>query len=256
MQRDEPEERDEAQSNGGASLVTRIGTAVGGGVLAAAMAALPPMMRMGGTGWLALAAIAIPFTIVAIGVLRGARMGAKIAFGARPGAFATGLLAWATFELLALAAFASLLRKHTHHHGLAAVTFAIFAATSGIVLALAIARAVRIVVRRSATVQRGALVVATLSAFVVLIASGLRTADADGLRVSTGLVDALALAIGCGIASSRFAARQRALAIVGVPLAAIVLALGLSTLKADPTIRSAFAGAAPVHALFLSTLSR
>lgn len=253
-----------ADEDARASLVTRFGTAVGGGAVAAVLASLPGMMRLGDGGsvaralseWLALAAVATPFAIASVGILRRARVGARILAGDRADAWIAGFLSWATFETLFAAAFASILRKHTHHHGLAGVTFAIVAAGAGVVLSVLVVRVARRIARLGPHVQRGAAIAAGLSTLVVLGVAGIRTAHAEGLHTAAALVDGLAFAALCGAAATRVVARQKALALAGVPAAAIVVALGFAALHGDPSIREGFAEGAPLHALFLSLFSR
>jgi hypothetical protein len=230
---DQPEEE-----SGDTSAITRVGTAAFGGVLAAVVASLPAPMRLGdggsmvraGAGWMVLAAVATPLAVLFIGVLRRARTGAQIAFGDRLEVVASAVLAWTTLQLLFTGFFGSLLRKHTHHHGLAGVTFAIGALVCGVLLALFVRRVMTKLAGLSAAAHRIALVLTGSMAFLAIIVAGVRTAPTEDLSTAAGLVDALALAIACGIASSRLLARQRPLAIAGVPAAALVLVLGVTLL--------------------------
>jgi hypothetical protein len=88
--------------------VIRVGSAVGGGVLAAVVASLPATMRLGdggsmfraGTGWMALAALAMPIAVLFVGVLRRARTGAQLVAGDRLEVVASGVLAWTTLQIL------------------------------------------------------------------------------------------------------------------------------------------------------------
>jgi hypothetical protein len=249
---------DEGQ-NDDTSAMTRIGSAVGGGVLAAVVASLPATMRLdggsmfrAGTGWMALAAVATPITVLFVGVLRRARTGAHVAFGDRIEVVASAVLAWTTLQILFTGFFASLLRKHTHHHGLAGVTFAIGALFCGVFLALLVRRVMTKLATLSVATHRIALVLTALMTFLVIIVAGVRTAPAEDLSTAAGLVDALALAIACGIASSRLLARQRPLAIAGVPTAALVLVIGLASLQGNAPLRDALTKSAPIHGMLLS----
>lgn len=242
------------------SPVTRVGSAVGAGVLAAVVASLPATMRLGdegsmlraGTGWMALAAVAMPIAVLFVGVLRRARTGAQLAFGDRLEVAASGVLAWMTLQIIFTGFFASLLRKHTHHHGLAGATFAIFALVCGIGLALLVRRVMTKLASFPPAAHRVALVITALTTFLVVIVAGIRTAPAEELSTAAGVVDALALAIACGIASSRIIARQRPLAIAGVPTAALVLVIGLASLHGNAPLREALAKHAPIHGMLLS----
>lgn len=252
----EPEQGDDAA----ASVVMRVGSAVGGGVIAAVLASLPATMRLGdggsmvktGAAWMALAALATPLAVAAVGVFRRARAGAQLAFGDRLEVVAAGVLAWTTMQLLFAAAFAAVLRKNTHHHGLAGVTFAIFALVCGVFLALLVRRVMTKLAVLPSSAHRGALALTALMTFLVVIVAGVRTAPAEDLHTAAGMVDAFALAIACGIASSRVLARQRPLAIAGVPIAAIVLVIGLASLHGNAPFREALAKGAPIHGILLS----
>src|SRR4051794_21677542 len=109
----EPLEEDEAA----ASFVTRLGTVVGGGVVAAAASSLPAELRMGDGGsilraieqWLALAAILTPLAILVVAVFRRGRVGLRILAGPRAPLFAAAALWWAVLELGVLSVFGSVL---------------------------------------------------------------------------------------------------------------------------------------------------
>ena len=205
-----------------------------------------------GTGWMALAAVAMPIAVLFVGVLRRARAGAQLGAGERIEVVASAVLAWTTLQILFTGFFASLLRKHTHHHGLAGVTFAIGALVCGVFMALLVRRVMTKLASMSAAAHRIALVITALMTFLVIIVAGLRTAPAEDLSTAAGLVDALAFAIACGIASSGVIARQRPLAIAGVPTAALVLVIGLASLHGNAVLRDALAKSAPIHGMLLS----
>lgn len=209
-------------------------------------------MFRAGTGWMALAAIAMPIAVLFVGVLRRAKSGAQLVAGDRIEVVASAVLAWTTLQILFTGFFASLLRKHTHHHGLAGVTFAIGALVCGIFLALLVRRVMTKLASMPPAAHRIALVITALMTFLVIIVAGVRTAPAEDLSTAAGLIDALALAIACGIASSRLLARQRPLAIAGVPTAAIVLVIGLGSLHGNVSLREALAKSAPIHGMLLS----
>jgi hypothetical protein len=211
-------------------------------------------MFRAGTGWMALAAIAMPIAVLFVGVLRRARSGARLVAGERIEVVASGVLAWTTLQILFTGFFASLLRKHTHHHGLAGVTFAMFALFSGVFFALLVRRVMTRLAVLPAAAHRLALVLTALMTFLVIIVAGVRTAPAEDLSTAAGLVDSLALAIACGIASSRLIAGQRPLAIAGVPTAALVLVLGVASLHGNAPLREALGKSAPIHGMLLSVL--
>ncbi len=253
----EPEDEEDA-----ASLVTRFGTVVGAGVLAAIVASLPATLRIGDSGlaskamevWGSLAALVCPMAILAVGVLRRARVGVRLAVGPDVGLLAGALLWWCVLQLGVLGAFGAVLRAKTHHHGLAGATFAIFALVSGVVTALLALRGARALGRADESVQRIALVVAAFAAFVAIVLVGVRTARSPELGTAAALVDGLAIAVASLFASTHALARVKALAAAGVPVTAIVLVLGLSTVRTHPELQADIVKRAPVHAWLLGTV--
>ena len=246
----------------GASFVTRFGTVVGGGVLAAAASSLPAELRMGDGGsilraisqWLALAAILTPLAIVVVAVFRRGRTGLRQLAGEAGPLFVAAALWWAVLELGVLSVLGAVLRARTHHHGLAGVTFAILALVSGLVVALLAVRGVRMLSKMPPGGHRVALMVAAAAAFAVVALIGIRTSRAVGLHTAAALVDSLALLVSAAIASSRGMARWRPLAVGGVPIAAAILLLGFACVRAEPDLKELLAEGAPLQAWILSLL--
>ena len=248
------------------SLAARAGTCAGGGVIAAVVASLPAALRVGSGGavrafeqWLGLAALLTPFAIVLVAIFRRGRAGATILFGDRTPLVMAGALWWAVLQLALLSVVGAVLRAKTHHHGLAGVTFALFALFSGIVIALLAARGGRMVARiplAGGRAHRVALTVVTLTSFVVIVLVGWRTARADGLHTAAALVDMVALLVAAAVASARAVARWRALAVSGLPLTVAVLILGLVTALSAPDLSRLLAAGAPVQAWLLERLGR
>ena len=241
------------------TFVTRLGTVVGGGVLAAAASSLPAELRIGDGGsiiraieqWLALAALLTPLAVLLVAVIRRGRAGLYILAGHRGPLFAAAALWWAVLELGVLSIFGAVLRAKTHHHGLAGVTFAMLALFSGLGIALLAVRGVRLLLRMPSSGHRVALMVAAAAAFLVVALVGLRTSRAVGLHTAAAMVDALALVVSGTIASSRAMARWRPLAIGGVPMAAFILLLGFACVHAEPDLKEVLAEGAPVQAWVL-----
>ena len=256
----EPLEGDEAA----ASTATRLGTVVGGGVLAAIASSLPAELRIGDGGsvvrafeqWLALAALLTPFAILVVAVLRRGRTGLQLLAGERAPLFAAAALWWAVLELGVLSVLGAVLRANTHHHGLAGVTFAMLALVSGVVVALLAVRGVGMLARLPAQGHRLALGVVVLTSFVVIVLVGVRTARAEGMHTAAALVDLLALLVSSAIASSRAMARWRPLAVGGLPVAAAILLLGYATVRAEPDLSGLLAEGAPVQAWLLGLLGQ
>jgi hypothetical protein len=233
-----PDERHGSQEGDAeaSSFVTRLGTVVGGGVLAAAVSSLPAELRIGDGGsiiraieqWLALAALLTPLAILLAAVLW-----------------------WAVLELGVLSVFGAVLRAKTHHHGLAGVTFAILALISGLVIAMLAVRGVRMLLKMPSMGHRVALMVVAGAAFLVIALIGLRTSRAAGLHTAAAMVDTLALVVSGAFASTRAMARWRPLAVGGVPMAAFILLLGFACVHAEPDLQAVLAEGAPVQAWVL-----
>jgi FtsH-binding integral membrane protein len=249
--------------NDGSSVVMRVGYVFAGGVVAAVASSLPAALRMGGGGaaralehWIALSALATPIGVGAVAVLKRARVGLRLLVGEHAALFAMGVLWWCVIELGLLSVFGAVLRKTTHHHALAGVTFAVFAAVTGIIVGLLARRATANLARGEGSVHRVGLAIAAGAAFLVLLLVGVRTSKAENIHTAAALVDALALMVTATIASSRLFGRYRPMAIAGVPVAVLVLMVGLTTLRFDPKMRESIPEAAPIHGLVLSLASR
>lgn len=246
----EPAEQDDSSA-----LVTRFGTVVGGGVAAALLASIPAAMRVGDSGsagraievWLSASALFTPVAILAVGVMRRARHGIRVLAGDHAVAVVAAVVWWAVVEAAVLSVFGTVLRAKTHHHGLAGVTFAIGALVTGLLLALVAVRGGRMVERMPEGAQRVGVGVAAAGAFLVVMLVGVRTARAEGLHTAAGLVDVLALVVASAAASVKPLSRLRPFAIAGVPIAVLVVAIGLATLHGDPALRQAIKDAAPIH---------
>jgi hypothetical protein len=243
----------------GSSIVMRFGFIVAGGVVAALASSLPASLRMGGEGsasraleqWLVLSAVSTPLAVAAVAVLRRARVGLRLLAGERASTFAVGVLWWSVIELGMLSLFGALLRKTTHHHALAGVTFSAFAVVTGVVVALFARRTTAMLMRGGAGLLKIGLVIAAACAFVAIMLVGIRTARAEGIHTAGALVDGLAFAVTTTIASSRLFGRWRPMAIAGVPVAVLLVMVGLTTLRFDPKLQQSLGETAPVHAFVL-----
>lgn len=241
----------------------RIGHVVAAGVLAAVTASFPASLRMGEEGslgraleqWLVLSALATPLGILAVAALRRARAGMTLLMGNGAILLYVGVLWWAVIEMGLLGIVGAVLRKTTHHHALAGVTFAVFALASGVIVGLLARRAAMIIARGGHAVLKTGLYIAGAAAFLIVMLVGIKTSRAEGLHTAAGLVDSLALAVTSAIASSRLLARVRPLAIAGVPVAVLVLMVGLTTLRFDPKLKDSLLETAPIHSLVISLFS-
>lgn len=253
-----------SESDDGSSRVTRFGTIVGAGLVSAIFSSLPAELRIGDGGsmarawttWLVLSSVVLPLGVVVAIIFRRARVGLRLLAGDRVAPLALAVLVWVAGELLLLSTFGALLRSNTHHHGLAGVTFAIFAVASGLGMAVVAARFVRSIGRLGPSWERFGVLSGGLVVFALLVVAGVRGSDAPDLPTSAWLVDGLALSVAAAIASSPTFARVRLFAIVSVPVAAGVLLIGLSLLRMDPIVREALVRHAPLHAHLMDFAAR
>ncbi len=241
----------------GQPIVIRLGSIVAGGVLSALVSSFPASLRVGEhpemlralEQWIVLASVSTPLAVAGVAVLQRARVGVRVLLGDRVQRAALGVLWWGVLELTLLSIFGSLLRKTTHQHSLAGVTFAIFAIVSGLVLALFARRTATMLTTEG--VQKIGLAIAGVCAFLGLLVVGLRLTRAEGMHAAAGFVDALVFVLTTGLASSRRLTRWRPLAIAGVPVAVLVLMVGLTTLRLEPSLRESLAQTAPMHSLVI-----
>ncbi len=241
------------------SPVTRFGTVVGGGVLAALAATIPAELRIGDGGsvarafeqWLALAAVLTPLAIFAVAVLRRGRVGLRLLAGERAPLYAAAAVWWSVLELAFLSVVGAVLRAKTHHHGLAGVTFALVALVSGTLIALLALRGAQMLSKMPPASQRIAQGVVSFTAFLSIVLIGIRTSRADGLHTAAALVDGVALVAAAAIASTPLISRWRPLSVGGVPAAAVILVLGYAAVHGEPELRTLLADGAPLQAFLL-----
>lgn len=248
-------------SEEGGSLVVRFGTAVGLGAVAALISVLPATMRVAsaagepaGTArvWLALASAALGPMVASVVVLRGAREGLRAFGGPGAGLRAFGVGLWLASLVVAFTVFGRMLRANTHHHGLAGVTFAFGALAVAVASALVCARIVALA-RTAPDFARPALIaILGTAAALSLLYVGLRfvrggSQDAASYGAAGTVVDVLAFSLAAFFASRRSLRGRRVIALAGPPVAVVVVALGLSTLR-DAPLREAIGERAPAFA--------
>lgn len=241
-------------------LVTRIGTVVGGGVLAAVASSLPAVLRLGDGGsavrafeqWLALAALQTPLAILMVAVVRRGRTGLTMVAGHRGPLFGAAALWWAVIELGILSVLGAVLRQKTHNHALAGVTFAMFALITGLAVGLLALKGIALLARMPPQQHVAALGTVAVTSFIVVALVGVRTSRAEGMHTAAALVDLLALLVATVIVSARWFTRQRGLAMGGIPVAVAILLLGLATVRSEPDLGGVLAEGAPVQSFLLS----
>lgn len=249
----------EAES-AGQPIVVRVGAIVAGGVLAALACSLPASLRVGDHGtvlraleqWIVLSAVSTPPAVMAVAVIRRARVGWRLLFGDRTRRVVLAVLWWSLLELALLGAFGAVLRKTTHQHSLAGVTFSVFAVVSGFFLALLARRVATMVEAGGDGPQKLALGAGAMCVTVALVVTAVRLARAEGMHAGAGLLDAILFTAATTLGSARVLARTRPLALAGVPVAVLVLMVGLTLLRIEPSLREAIAESAPMHSLVIA----
>ncbi|HVJ94323.1 MAG TPA: hypothetical protein VM580_31260, partial [Labilithrix sp.] len=193
----------------GTSFVVRLGLVIASGVASAAASSLPAVLRVGAGAtasraleqWVVLSAVALPLAVAAVAVVQRARVGIRLLVGERTSLLATAILWWCVIELGLLSLFGAVLRKTTHHQALAGVTFAVFAVTTGVIVALFARRTALMLARGGDSLQKLALAIAGGCAFVSLVLVGVRASRAEGMLTAPALIDCLAFAVAATIAS-------------------------------------------------------
>lgn len=253
----------------GASFVVRFGTALGLGAAASLASALPATLRVAsmaeaGTSvpraWLALSAAALAPMVASVVVLRGARSGLRALGGPGAGLRAFGVALWLSSLVVAFTLFGAVLRAHTHHHGLAGVTFAFGALAIAVGSALVCARVVSLARDAPEFARRGLVLILGTAAVLALAWVGIRfvrgaSQDAASYGAAGTVVDVLAFALAAFFASRRSLVRRRAIALFGPPVAVVVAALGIATLR-DAPLRDAIGVRAPAYATVVELLPR
>lgn len=216
----------------------RFGTTVGVAFVVAVVGTAPSALRvakaMPDKGlfavWAVLGAAALFPAAFLVSLFRGARRGARSFLRDRALVHGTRVFAFGALAPPFVVVFGTVLRAKTHHHALAGVTFAIAAA---IVLAGIFAFASRlsvIVEARGERAVKAGFGVAFVAFLLSLAWVGLKASRAGGPAVGAFL-DVLAILLASGFGSRRSFADAKALAFVGPPLAAAMLALGITTAR-------------------------
>src|SRR5580700_10897450 len=204
-------------SEDGASFVVRFGSALGLGAVAALGAVGPATMRVapavvdgpgGGSVWLALAAAALLPSVVAVVVLRSARVGLRAFAGPGVGLRIFGVGLWLASLLVFLSLFGRVLRETTHHHGLAGVTFAMGALAVAAGSALVCGRIVAMAREAPEFGRRGLVLLLGAGALLGLAFIGVHfvraaSHDAASYGAAGTVVDVMAFGLAVVLASSR-----------------------------------------------------
>ena len=252
----------------GGSFVVRFGTAVGLGAIAALVGAVPATLRVSSVAvdgpsvwrvWFALAAAALVPMVAAVVVLRGAREGLRGFAGPGAGLRVAGAGLWLASLLVGLTLLGGVLRANTHQHALAGVTFAFAALFFAIASAVVCARIVSLARGAPEFARRGLLLILGVAAVLALAYVGLRfvraaSHDAASYGAAGTVVDVLAFGLAAFFASRPSLIARRAIALVGPPIAVVVAAVGVTTLRAAP-MHDAIGESAPAFAPVVEFLS-
>ncbi|MGD0677031.1 MAG: hypothetical protein ABSC94_16570 [Polyangiaceae bacterium] len=244
------------------STVLRFGTAVGTGTAASFACVIPATLRVSslvsateGTirVWVALAAAAFVPMVLCVLVLRSAREGLRAFGGVGVELRAYAVVLWLAWLLVALSIFGSILRATTHQHALAGVTYGFGAVAIAVGSAVVCARIFAILRNTSAAVRRLlAIVLAALTAaavgWVCLRFLSEASRDPASAGAAATVLDVLAFSLAAGFAARPPFATERALALVGPPIAVTLLALGALTLR-DTPLRDAIDDEAPAFSV-------
>jgi hypothetical protein len=227
--------RDEDPAAGGEPLL-RVGTTVGVAFVVALLGSAPAALRLARalpevglvSSWSMVGAAALVPAVVLVSIFRGARRGARSFMVERAREHGTTLFFFCALTLPSLVLFGTVLRAKTHHHALAGVTYAIGALLAMAAIASVAARLARVVAARSPTVSRAAFGVAFFTTLASLAWAGARASHVAG-PVAGALLDVAALLLASGVGSRPGFLDTRALAVLGPPLAAAMLAFGVTT---------------------------
>lgn len=231
--RRDPSEEDPAA--GGEPLL-RMGTMLGVAFLVALLGSAPAALRLARalpsvgliSSWSMVGAAALVPAVALVAVFRGARRGARSFMVERAREHGTTLFLFFALALPCLVLFGAVLRAKTHHHALAGVTYSIGALATMTLLAAVSARLARVLASRSPTMARAGFGVAFVTLLASLAWAGVRASHATG-PVAGALLDLAALLLASGIGSRPGFLDTRALALLGPPLVAAMLAFGVTT---------------------------
>jgi hypothetical protein len=241
---EDPEEHEEQR----ASTFTLAATAVGCGLGASMLSALPALLRTQAgersglfTTWLALSAVALLPSLALVLMFRAVRAEFARALAERTLRVGTLCLTLATTTALNVL-FGVFLRKTTHHVGLAGTTFGVFT-VAALLFSYLVARRIReYAAPRSETVQRVYSVFGVLSLCFMVALCFLRLGRAAPVAQASAMLDAFILLALSFLLSQDTLKGFRPLRWVGPPLAFATLAIGALTVRLVATLESA-----PLH---------
>jgi hypothetical protein len=242
-----------------ANRLVDIGTGIGCGLLAAFLGSGPAALRLTDAGgervWIALAATATPFTVVAVVILREAYAGLRSWMGERRGFFRVFVTLWLGSIVPVLYVLGAVLRTHTHHRPLAGATFALVGALMLVACGAFARRLAAFVEMLRASGHSGVSAVLSTGAYVIAFGALLFAAHKLHARLpaesAATMVDTTALALASALAARPELRPIRALAILGTLSAVVVLLVGFTRISPDLVSTRA-----PVFAALLAIFGR
>jgi len=226
------------------------GEVSGRGWLAAAVAAIPAGLRAAGLGapfadsWLIAAAVGSCVLVPVAWLVPRAARGFRGVVGRNAvGSLASAAALWASFSAVALGVLGAILHDKTHHRGLGGAAFGIVGVAVLLGAAIAAWRLVDVGerLRAKGTPKAWLAAVPALAALVAVAvsASPLVRGGAEGAPLRAGALDVLIfITLGALAFSSRLPdALRRALAVVGLPLAAFTVIAGSVRVESSSATR-------------------
>jgi len=256
------------EASAGAAPLLRFGSFVGAATLASALATVPAVLRAAGSlpsgcgsfeAWAALVTAALVPMLVVMWILARAKVGlrALVPTASDARVLALGVAIWVGLETSVLIVLGALLRATTHHHALAGVTFAVGALLAGTLFAPLAARVARAMKGRSAALRAGAWLTLALPVAAVAVLARGQSAGLSAAASSIGprLVDTLAFVGAAALFGLELVPlRRRLLALLGPPVAAIALAVGISALRSHPGLANTLGAPCRLLAAMLARL--
>jgi hypothetical protein len=240
--------------------------------LASAVAVIPAMLRVGSSleagapaapaVWTALVAVELVPMVLAVLVLRQARVGVRAFSGPAWPVRVLGVVIWALSMFFVLSVLGHLLAPpRTHHMALAGATFALIGLVAAIGSGIVCARLVGIVSgwsdrgRRITVIATSVAAAGALAFFAFRFARAFSGSAATSSGVGEMLIDGLAFAITALFASRWEFTDRRVLAYAGVPAAAVLLTIGITTLRGSDVLIDVISERAPGFGLIVGLFS-
>ncbi len=239
--------------------LVRFGGTVGTATVAALLASLPAALRLQAAGvdviraWLTPAGLAIAPMLLLVPLTRLAREGLRgfvSTDGSRALERVAAAMVFAGTWLWFLSALGAQLRDKTHHRALGAVTFALAALVSLVVIGLVARRLAVILTKVRERSNTLGLVAAVLAIVLSALALALRLArgapDLSPAARAT-LIDGFAFALALAFSARKSFELRPILSRVGPPAAVCILVLAMHTLATSSTAVVALEQTCPVH---------